>query len=75
MVTNKENTRKYSYHYGKILLLRLVTPIYTENNRHDIWEPIFFSALALFLSKANRNNIRKNEFNDINDFSSKRSDY
>ena len=35
----------------------------------------FFSALALFLSKAKKNRIRKKEFKDNNDFASKRSDH
>ena len=45
MVTNKENTRKYSYHYGKIMLLRLVTPIYTLKITDTTFENLFFSQL------------------------------
>ena len=41
------------YHVGKnMVFLWFVIPAYTENNRIDICEPIFFSDLALFLSKA-----------------------
>ena len=61
--------------YYIILLLRLVTPLYTENNRHDIWELIFLSALALFFVQGLKNKIRRNKFKDNNDFDLKRSDH